>query len=76
MPGIEAVKAGGLDVGRARLVAAAEALKARGATAVILGCTEIPVVLDAASAPLPVIDATAALARRAVAWSRAQRAAA
>jgi len=73
MPGIEAVKAGDRDRGRVRLAAAAEALKARGATAVILGCTEIPVVLDAASAPLPAVDATAALARRAVAWSRGQR---
>lgn len=76
MPGIEAVKAGELDAGRARLVAAAEALKGRGATVVILGCTEIPVVLDAGTSPLPVVDATAALARQAVSWSRAQRAAA
>jgi len=76
MPGIEAVKAGDRDTGRTCLVAAAEALKARGAMAVILGCTEIPVVLEGARAPLPVIDATAALARRAVAWSRAQREAA
>ena len=73
MPGIEAVKAGDCDTGRIRLAAAAEALKGRGAMAVILGCTEIPVVLDGAHASLPVIDATAALARRAVAWSRAQR---
>ncbi len=73
MPGIEAVKAGDLVAGRSRLAAATEALKGRGATAVILGCTEIPVVLDAAGATLPVVDATAALARQAVAWSRAQR---
>jgi aspartate racemase len=76
MPGIEAVKAGDRDLGRRLLAAAAEALKGRGASAVVLGCTEIPVVLDASSAPLPVIDATASLARRAVAWSRAQRPAA
>ena len=76
MPGIAAVKAGDLDAGRARLAAAAEALQGRGATALVLGCTEIPLVLDARSAPLPVVDATAALARRAVAWSRAQREAA
>lgn len=74
MPGIEAVKAGDRDTGRSRFVAAAEALRKRGAAAVILGCTEIPVVLDAANSPLPVIDATAALARRAVEWSRARRA--
>ena len=73
MPGIEAVKAGDCDTGRIHLAAAAEALKSRGAMAVILGCTEIPVVLDGTKASLPVVDATAALARRAVAWSRAQR---
>jgi len=73
MPGIEAIKAGDRDTGRNRLAAAAEALKKRGAAAVILGCTEIPVVLDTSNSPLPVVDATAALARRAVEWSRAQR---
>jgi len=73
MPGIEAVKGGDREAARSRLAAAAEALKRRGAAAVVLGCTEIPVVLDASNAPLPVVDATAALARRAVQWSRAQR---
>ena len=46
-------------------------LKARGCDAVVLGCTEIPIVLHASNAPLPVIDATAALARKAVMWSMA-----
>lgn len=73
MPGIDAVKAGDRDMGRRHLVAAADALKKRGAAVVILGCTEIPVVLDASTSPLPMVDATAALARRAVEWSRAQR---
>jgi len=49
------------------------ALKRRGAAAVVLGCTEIPLVLDADNAPIPVVDATAAPARRAVAWPLAQR---
>ncbi len=75
-PGIEAVKSGDLDGGRQLLVAAAQSLKARGATAVILGCTEIPVVLDDRDSPVPVVDATAALARRAVDWSLACRTAA
>lgn len=74
MPGIAAVKGGDLERGAARLGVAAQALKRRGATVLMLGCTEIPLVLDAARAPLPVVDATAALARRAVAWSQAQRA--
>ncbi|HEX5687639.1 MAG TPA: amino acid racemase [Ideonella sp.] len=73
MPGIAAVKAGDLPGGADRLLAAALALKQRGASALVLGCTEIPLVLDAANAPLPVIDATAALAQRAVAWSLGQR---
>jgi aspartate racemase len=73
MPGIEAVKSGDLETGRRLLAAAAGSLEGRGARAVILGCTEIPVVLTAANAPLPVVDATASLARRAVAWSLASR---
>lgn len=74
-PGIAAVKAGDLSLGAGRLAAAAAALAQRGAQAIVLGCTEIPLVLDDARSPVPVIDATAALARRAVAWSLAQRAA-
>lgn len=74
-PGIAAVKAGRLDQGRGLLVQAAHALQRRGAAAVVLGCTEIPVVLDDANAPLPTIDATAALAHSAVEWSRHARSA-
>ena len=73
MPGIAAVKAGELVRGGELLVAAAQALAQRGAQALMLGCTEVPLVLGQANAPLPVIDATAALARRVVAWSLAQR---
>lgn len=75
MPGIAAVKAGDLGRGATLLTRAAEALARRGAQALVLGCTEIPLVLGPVSSPLPMIDATAALARRAVAWSLAQRAA-
>lgn len=73
MPGIEAVKAGHLDVGKKHLELAARALCRRGAQAIVLGCTEIPVVLDAAAAGVPVIDPTAALAREVVSWSFANR---
>jgi aspartate racemase len=73
MPGIAAVKAGALDRGAELLGTAAQALARRGAQALILGCTEVPLVLDASNSPLPVIDATDALARRAVAWSLSQR---
>jgi aspartate racemase len=67
MPGIEAVKAGQLDAGRARLTEAALALRRRGADVLVLGCTEIPLVLDDAACGLQVVDATAALARLVVA---------
>ena len=76
MPGIAAVKAGDLGQGRERLATAAGALARRGAQALVLGCTEIPLVLDAACAPLPLIDPAASLARQAVRWSLRQRAAA
>lgn len=72
MPGVEAVKAGDLHRGRALLKDAAAALAARGARGIVLGCTEIPLVLGAGEAEVPVIDATAALARRAVEWSRSR----
>jgi aspartate racemase len=73
MPGIDAVKAGDLPRGRRLLAEAARSLQSRGAAAVILGCTEIPVVLDSADSPVPLVDATAALARRAVEWSLSRR---
>lgn len=73
MPGIAAVKSGDLPAARALLLPVAQALARRGAQALVLGCTEIPLVIDETCAPLPVIDATDALARRAVAWSMAQR---
>ena len=73
MPGIEAMKAGDMAAATALLQRAAGALAGRGAEALLLGCTEIPLVLDNANAPVPVVDATAALARRCVAWALAQR---
>ncbi|HKX41673.1 MAG TPA: amino acid racemase [Burkholderiaceae bacterium] len=73
MPGIAAIKAGALDRGRELLHAAAHALVQRGAQALVLGCTEVPLVLVPGDTPAPVIDATAALARRAVRWSAVQR---
>ena len=43
-----------------------EALCARGCDAVVLGCTEIPLLVTAADSPLPVIDSTRTLARAAI----------
>ena len=76
MPGIQAVKAGDQALGGKLLARAAAALGKRGARAVVLGCTEIPVVLSSSNSSLPIIDATDSLARRCVAWSNAQRTAA
>lgn len=73
MPGIAAVKAGKLARGRALCGRAARALADRGAGALLLACTELPLVLDDSSAGVPAIDATDALARAAAAWSGAAR---
>jgi aspartate racemase len=50
----------------ARFLSAIDDLKARGADCVILGCTEIPLIVTAANASLPVLDSTRLLARQAV----------
>lgn len=42
-------------------------LRARGAECVILGCTEIPLVINERNSPLPVLDSTRLLAKYAVA---------
>ena len=41
-------------------------LKTSGADAVILGCTEIPLIIDDANSPLPTLDSTRLLARAAL----------
>lgn len=49
-----------------RFVQAADELKAGGADCVILGCTEIPLILGEHNSPLPTLDTTRLLARYAV----------
>lgn len=49
-----------------RFVSAIEDLKARGAECVILGCTEIPLIITETNSPLPVLDSTRLLAKYAV----------
>jgi aspartate racemase len=68
--GIEQVKAGAVEEGGRRLERAVERLLARGAGAVVLGCTETPVALDRIASPLRArcVDATAALAQASVEW--------
>ena len=49
-----------------RFLAAIDALRLRGAECVILGCTEIPLIVTQDNAPVPVLDSTRLLAKRAV----------
>jgi aspartate racemase len=43
-----------------------ERMKEEGCDAVVLGCTEIPLIIDDTNSPLPTIDSTRALARAAL----------
>jgi aspartate racemase len=54
------------DLSRAAYVAVIERLGAKGAQAVILGCTEIGLLVKATDSPLPVFDSTALHAQAAV----------
>jgi aspartate racemase len=70
-PAIALVKANRIDEAYTPLVEVACGLAARGAKAVVLGCTEIPLAIQAGPAPgLPVVDTIDALARAAIAWAR------
>ena len=48
-------------------------LKSRGAECVILGCTEIPLIVTAANSPLPILDSTRLLAKYAVKQASSDR---
>jgi aspartate racemase len=63
--GIGLVKAGRLEDARAPLEAAADKLRQQGVRMVVLGCTEIPLVLNDGNNYL---DSTEALAERCVEW--------
>jgi aspartate racemase len=54
------------DASRLRLCDAVAALAQQGCDAVVLGCTELPMLLDETSSPLPTLDSTRLLARAAV----------
>jgi aspartate racemase len=70
MEGVRAVKAGALEEAKLLIAPVAYALLARGASKVILGCTEIPLALARdASLAESVLDATQALAEACVKWS-------
>lgn len=66
MPGVAAVKRGEMERAVALLRPVVRRLAASGADVIVLGCTEIPLAISAADAPVPLIDATDALARATV----------
>jgi aspartate racemase len=65
MAAIHAVKAGRIDEGRERLAPAVEAAIDVGATVLVAGCTELPLLLGR-RASVPVVDCLDALARSVV----------
>jgi aspartate racemase len=72
-PAIALVKANRVAEAYAPLAAVANDLATRGAAAVVLGCTEIPLGIQAGPAEAllaPVVDTIDALARAAIAWAR------
>jgi aspartate racemase len=72
-PAIHAVKANRVAEAYIPLVEVVNDLAARGATAVVLGCTEIPLGIQAGPADalrVPVVDTIDALARTAIRWVR------
>lgn len=75
-PAIARIKANDIDGATPPLLAVARDLVGRGAAAVVLGCTEIPLALrgrEATGSGLVLIDTIDALARAALAWARPGR---
>jgi aspartate racemase len=72
-PAIAAVKANRVAEAFQPLAEVVNSLAARGATAVVLGCTEIPLGIQAGPADIlhvPLVDTIDALARAAIDWAR------
>lgn len=64
---IREIKAGNMDAGGAHLAAALADARAQGASAVIMGCTEIPIAArHAGDTPLTLVDSSLELARATV----------
>ena len=66
---IARVKAGDAAGARAPFEAAARALAGRGAEVILLGCTELPLAAEGARSPVPILDASRALAQAIVAFA-------
>ena len=72
-PAIALVKANRVPEAYAPLADAVQSLAARGAQAVVLGCTEIPLGIQAGpwrTLPVPLVDSIDALALAAIAWAK------
>jgi aspartate racemase len=72
-PAIAAVKANRVEEAYAPLAGIVKTLAERGAGAVVLGCTEIPLGIQAGpwqSLGVPLVDTIDALARASIAWAR------
>jgi aspartate racemase len=72
-PGIGLVKANRVAEAYAPLAEVVASLAARGAQAVVLGCTEIPLGILAGpheTLPVPTIDTIDALALASIAWAK------
>lgn len=76
LPAIALVKAGRGREGGELVEQAVQALLTRGATTVVLACTETPLALDAVESTLRsvCVDSTGALARKCVRWWQAREA--
>ncbi len=74
MDNIHRIKAGDQDpeIGTA-MAGIADALRGRGAEAIIAGCTEIPLVLDESMLSVPLVSSTDALALYTVALARGEQ---
>jgi aspartate racemase len=71
-PAIRLVKLNRMAEAHAPIAAVMRSLAERGAGSIVLGCTEIPLALQAGPPPaLPVVDTIDALARAAIAWAKA-----
>ncbi len=71
MDALYRVKSGAMGAAeRMAFMACAQEVAAAGAEVVIAGCTEVPLLLTPRDLAIPLIDATQALAERAVAWAR------
>jgi aspartate racemase len=73
-PAIRAVKAGQIELASGLAYRAVEQLKAEGAEAIILGCTELPIAVRRTRMEkgFPIVDSTVSLAAACVAWASAR----